>query len=1826
MRNTSFRLLAALIAFNLMSLMQAAEAATVTLATSPLANATASVVRPNIMYVLDNSGSMDWDYLPDYVARGSSGTGSSICWDGVNDSNSRTTCKSAADNSANTVFSSTQMTTTAVQVPLLTSAINFLYYNPATSYQPPYKADGSRYPDSLPTGAYLDGIKGSGATRNFQTATTVATINGTRVNNSDTITVSRSEGLLGTFASGTGIPANTYVTEILSATKLRLSATATSSGTSSVTFKTGAYPHQVYCNTSSGLDEQNLRGNATCKETTNTTNSAELYPEPGSGTRFNIVKSYDGAPYYYVMNPMQYCTDSTYVNCQANLGGAYTVPALYRWCKAYSTSSKTYTDCQDLRNATHTIPDYLGGIYASAVPAVQASASLTISSYIAGKSITGLTVNGTNVIGSTTFTAGSGGLTSTSNIASAICSAIQANSGTSGYSCSSPSGSTLIIKANIPPAHASYTAPNGYAVVVSGPASVTGTASTGSVTVTASGTVGTNKKINGLSCGGTSLISGTPSSGSSPANIDKVVGNTGSGLEDMGTNGYTIDCPNASGSPSKSICTITGPIGGPSCTLSATLDSSPGYTVSGNMAAGTATAGVIITSPSNPVMAGGVDPVGAGRAGVGNFQRVDILPSTGLYPKASGREDCVANMNAVTDAGKAAYKAKIDGGFGEAAAETAKTAAIAAATITYPPNACTYAEELQNFANWFSYYRTRLSLMKTTSTLAFNKLDSKYRVGFDLLSHYSQPKKIDVEVAQFVDSGGEVANQRTTWWSNLTGATTSGSTPLRSSLMKMGKYYAGKLTNGITIPAFGGTKAVGTVQVNSTTKNTAQITSLAIGSTVILDPLVDAPFIVSSCTGSGNPKSCSTANLTSVATALVNAIKSASGYAASNYIATSSGSKVIFTAKTVGDGPNGEDIQVSTAVSNINLALIDVGGGKNATPLIPPAVIEPLQYSCQQNFTLLVTDGYWNSDQYDDLTQLDGTTLIGDQDNVNSDLTARPAYDGAVDATAPCSDSSFSTCGTLADIAMYYYKTDLRDSSQGNTVSGATGLDVSTNNVFKSSTDSNQKQHMVLFTMGLGAPGTLRYTGDYATATSGDFRNIVNGPANWPAVKANDPTTIDDLWHAAVNGRGKYFSARDPDSVVKGLGDALASIDVREGAAAAAATSNLQPVAGDNFAYVASYTTNEWSGDLQARIINTTSGKVSDPANIAPNDCVSDSGCPWSAKKKLDALDWNTRKIYLASSNGAPLRAFTYSNLTATEQTYFNPGAGIGAYGTGPLSQYGSVSATHPSEITASKMVDFLRGDRCLEEGNTCTSPAIEIWRGRAHVMGDVVNTQPTFVKAPSATYQDTGYGAFLTANTSREGVVYVSGNDGMLHAIAAGDFADGTVTGGTELWSFIPTATLPYLRYLADTDYVHRYFVDGQITVADVNFGGGVGDWHTILVGGLGGGGKSYYALDVTDPLNPKYLWEFTHSNLGYTYGNITINKLPNGEWAVLFSSGYNNADGKGYLYAVNPQTGALRSGYPISNGSGTASSPSNLGKVAAWVDNLEANNTATQVYAGDMDGDLWRFDLAGQTAFKLAHLADGSNNPQPITTRPEMTLNNGLRIIYIGTGRYLGDSDPPDTSVQSFYAFADTLGVANLGGSTQVTWNPRTDNNSGTPVFLLRKLIALKDDGSQITRVNSFGNTVEARQICTGAGSVVSSSTGKCINETGGLMDWANSGGWYFDFPDTGERVNVDMNLTLGTLTIPSNIPASSACTSGGSAWVNYIDFKTGLEIDSALIVSEKIANALIVGLNVIKVGDKLVAIVTTSDFKHDATEPPGAPGKFKGKRDLWRELDLY
>ena len=227
-----------------------------------------------------------------------------------------------------------------------------------------------------------------------------------------------------------------------------------------------------------------------------------------------------------------------------------------------------------------------------------------------------------------------------------------------------------------------------------------------------------------------------------------------------------------------------------------------------------------------------------------------------------------------------------------------------------------------------------------------------------------------------------------------------------------------------------------------------------------------------------------------------------------------------------------------------------------------------------------------------------------------------------------------------------------------------------------------------------------------------------------------------------------------------------------------------------------------------------------------------------------------------------------------------------------------------------------------------------------------------------------------------------------------------------------------------------------------------------------------------------------------------------------------------------------------------------------------------------------------------------------------------------------------------QSFYAIKDTIGAKNLAPASQATWNPRTDKATiggaaNTAMFLPRNLISKMDDGTALTKVVS-GVTSQYRLICSGATSQVSHvgvttngiTTYPCINESGATMDWSAYAGWYVDLPDSGERVNVDMNLSLGTLTFASNVPASNACTSGGYGWLNYLDYRTGLAVrNTPPAVSTKVGNSLIVGINVVKLpSGSLTAIVTTSDNQQLSISPSFQAASFTGKRNLWREFEVY
>lgn len=944
--------------------------------------------------------------------------------------------------------------------------------------------------------------------------------------------------------------------------------------------------------------------------------------------------------------------------------------------------------------------------------------------------------------------------------------------------------------------------------------------------------------------------------------------------------------------------------------------------------------------------------------------------------------------------------------------------------------------EMTNFANWYSYYRNRLNMMKTGVGRAFVGLDDNYRVGFMTISttptstsRYLQIKTYDV-------------TQKNDWFNKLYGITTLGGTPLRPALSTAGQMYAGK------------------------------------------------------------------------------------------------------------------------------------------------ALTDPVQYSCQKNFTILSTDGFWNGGKG---FKLDGSA-IGNQDN-NAASTPRPKYDGGLNSTTEAGSGVNGGKETLADIAMHYYKTDLRDSTLSNCVGAlGAGSDVCQNNVAPTKKDPASHQHMTVFTIGLGVDGELSFRPDYDTALTGDFTLIRSGSKNWPSPKADDQTAIDDLWHAAVNGGGTYYSAKNPQALSDGLGDALREVGTRSGSAAAASTSNPQVTTKDNFVFSANYRTAFWDSTIRRRRINTSTGDL-------------EKAVDWEASSILNTMvsaSADVRTIYMFDGSTAnKLKPFQHSSLTAAEKAHLDVSTWPD-----PALKLSSWAGLNPAGQTAGRspdaLVKFLRGQTGLEDDS---GNADIPFRGRETPLGDIVNAETVYSKKSPFQYADAGHESFVTTTVTRQGLLFAAANDGMLHAINSDT--------GREMWAYVPTAVIPRLYELADKNYVHEFFVDGTPTVGDVFDGS---SWRTIVVGGLNKGGKGFYALDVTNPTAPKALWEFcatgiscsrTDPNMGFSYGNPVITKLGS-EWVVIFTSGYNNADGKGYLYVVDAITGVQKFAPLVTSCTGANCG---LAKIAPWIESYE-NNTVLRVYGGDLAGNLWRFDVAntlapaGREAHKLAQFGNPlTSMVQSITTKPELSEVDGHAVVLIGTGRFLGVSDKVDSTVNSFYGIKDNLSAVELG--------------------------TVRTNGKLIKQTLSAGVDTSGRNILTNSNLPV---------------DWDVKDGWYVDFPNSGERSVTDPVLALGTITLTTNIPTTAdPCSGGGISWIYHLSWRSGGAILTAdktesgeLIAAKFLANDFATRSIIVQLPNgKLVAITQTNrgdTVSADGSEiitdgmvasPPYIKDLVTGRRAGWREI---
>jgi type IV pilus assembly protein PilY1 len=1549
------------------------QAAITDIGNAPLISTTTGDVLPNLMYILDDSGSMASDFMPDYVV----------------DSNK---CKTTGTSGS---FSAA---CAAGDPPYMTSQFNSLYYSPFITYLPPVNADGT-------SRVQMDSAQTAG---------------------------------------WTNVPFDAY--GIYSNTNTSLIPSLINS--------TIGYRDVAWCNTATPTTAD-LIDPAVCKK-----NSQYIYPN-NTGTQassYNQRISLRGHPYYYTVAPGEFCTNKNLTACltQAAPSAGFTFPAFLRWCnsaartncqaKYVETTGYTFAKWSGVESGTSST----GKIRIDADTAGCGGAGQPSCTAPSAMNITDITVDGVRIVATPVPT--NLNITNTTNNTDRNTLASRIRDAINNYTPATGDDFTAIVSGNEVTITRLGAGPFLGTIDVQS-SSVTGAATPGA---TATGSITfsrtrNNSQMTSISIGSTVVMSTTLTTLSTDNNPDMATKVKNAINLLTATSGYSASCTGGA------VCT------GATVNISAT---STGAAKNGSISTineggpqgSNDSNGNIRYSTSS--LAGGTNSISAktytipntitqfngGTPSVNTFSRVDIEPTTLSYPKASSRTDCAGTT-------------------------------------------CTYAEEMTNFANWHAYYRNRMMLMKTSTSLAFKTIDSRFRVGFFTINSN----------ASYLPIGPFTPTQKTNWYNKLFAAGGNSGTPLRDALSKAGRIYAGK-----------GSAAIG-----------------------------------------------------------------------------------------------------------------------NAA--------DPVQYSCQQNFTILTTDGYWNGGGGLDIT---GAAIT----NLDGGATPRPMYEGAT-----------SLSNTLADSAKYYYDTDLRTGVAGSAActggtrpNGTTG-DVCENNVFVTTTDNNLQQHMTTFTLGLGVDAALTYTTDYKTATEGDFYELKQGTLDWSAPVANTQTTIDDLWHAAVNGQGTYFSAKNPTQLSTSLSEALNSIKAKVGAGAAAATSTLNPVSGNNFSYVASYTSAKWIGNLEARTIDVDDGKVSEDAtwcleNVAADSCAAPSiveavttgssteyvcktgGATLATCPSPGILDGTDCKVEIATactgtlqtkvSNTADTRTilmnssgtladFTYANIAAVGKNTNFDNAFLAAnlpQSSNDFDDLGNpMTPAKKALLNGATLVNYLRGNTGYENraSNLVGPVDNRIYRTREATLGDLIDSTPVYIGAPQSNFSDPGYGpvtatgTFKNAQQSRAGTVYIGSNDGMLHAIDA--------INGQERWAFIPTMVLDNMWKLARKDYSsqHSYYLNGDLIINDVctaNCTSAVSAvWKTILIGALNGGGFGYFALDITNPASPVLLWEFDKtddSDMGYSYGNPVITKKTDGTWVVLVTSGYNNLTGgnagKGILYVLNPTTGSIISKY--STGVGTAADPSGLAKINAYVNEAATNNTALYIYGGDLLGNVWRFDIntaqSSSNPFKLAILKDPSGVVQPITTRPELAEINGKRVLYVGTGKYLGVSDIGDTQQQTIYAITDV----SVGPLTTFD-NPRA---SATMVNQ-----TLTNDVATSTRKVTSPNPV----------------------------NFATGRGWYVDFLDPKERQSVPAQLVFGTLLLPTIVPTNTLCSPGGYGWLNFLDYKTGAAVSGNLVSAK--TNAPIVGINVLYIKGKPVVNIVTADNPTPtipSVNPPftgGTESNFSNHRAIWREL---
>ncbi|MCE4552829.1 pilus assembly protein [Roseateles cellulosilyticus] len=672
---------------------------------------------------------------------------------------------------------------------------------------------------------------------------------------------------------------------------------------------------------------------------------------------------------------------------------------------------------------------------------------------------------------------------------------------------------------------------------------------------------------------------------------------------------------------------------------------------------------------------------------------------------------------------------------------------------------------------------------------------------------------------------------------------------------------------------------------------------------------------------------------------------------------------------------------------------------------------DPIQYSCQRNFILGIGDVNTHADR-----NLPGTTGASEPAKP-AEVTADTAVNagtwtdrvgvlqGLGTSLSTAAYGSTNSGALMAGLAYWANISDVRPDMDGKQTIQTYWLDVMEYQAFK----ANNQFYLAAKYGGFKAPENYLDS----TATAAMFASNATTKSWWW-------TTSDTV----PNGDPRpdnFFTASQADLMVAGLTKSFSSIASQLSAYSTSFVTSVPQIATLGVSsYASKYDAKTWTGDVVASLatIDATTGKptLDTRWSFADKLAAQAAGAGWDTGRNIVTYNTSTKA-------GIPLRS---ANV--------------------PSAQLALLNTDYVSGDDSANYLNYLRGDRTHERSSTA-SGSTHAYRDRAALVGDIVNAKVKPVGPPSAPYSavsNPGYDTFKTTYANRTPMVYAGSNTGMVHAI------DGNLTGNTagrEVFAYVPGAlfngpsSTPNVNGLASVgnpQFTHHFLVDAPPLAVDVDFGrtsGGSGtDWRSLLIGGLGKGGKAIYALDITNPASvssettaaQKVLWEFTDGDLGYTYGQPVVVRTRKYGWVVVVASGYNNSNGRGYFFFINPRTGALLEKVATDCSACSSSNQMGLAHLNAFIIDL-SEGVADAIYGGDLMGNIWRLDVTGSSGYpapvKIATLTGSDGNALPITTKPLPIVqpDTNRRYITVGTGRLLDSSDLNSTQAQRFFAILD-------------------------------------------------------------------------------------------------------------------------------------------------------------------------------------------------------------